>query len=293
LALALQKASERRRDALCHGETTLPRRRHKFPALALAALATAFAHLAMSVGARAQTTSPFQPSLTDPGNVQRFSSSAPTTRSMAAATPPATAKEILPPSGAGETGFDSTGAIGKKKKAKKKPGDPRPLPPPPPPLPSAPQAANGTTSAQQIKERASYADAFKPADTPPRRPAPPPQDAYEPLGIRVGTFLLKPSLEVSRGYDNNPSHVVGGPASGYTVVEPALKMQSQWSRHEFGLDLRGSYSDVDKVPSLNRPLLDTKAHSRFNVSDRKSTRLNSSHQIISYAVFCLKKKKKK
>src|SRR5258708_10966768 len=29
------------------------------------------------------------------------------------------------------------------------------------------------------------------------------------------------------------------------------------------------------------------------VVDRKSTRLNSSHQIISYAVFCLKKKKNK
>src|SRR5258708_27437274 len=27
-----------------------------------------------------------------------------------------------------------------------------------------------------------------------------------------------------------------------------------------------------------------------NAADRKSTRLNSSHQIISYAVFCLKKK---
>src|SRR5258708_11103549 len=27
-------------------------------------------------------------------------------------------------------------------------------------------------------------------------------------------------------------------------------------------------------------------------TDRKSTRLNSSHQIISYAVFCLKKKKR-
>src|SRR5258708_21411333 len=27
------------------------------------------------------------------------------------------------------------------------------------------------------------------------------------------------------------------------------------------------------------------------LGDRKSTRLNSSHQIISYAVFCLKKKK--
>src|SRR5690606_41041049 len=36
-------------------------------------------------------------------------------------------------------------------------------------------------------------------------------------------------------------------------------------------------------------------HARWNgvVLDRKSTRLNSSHVKISYAVFCLKKKKKK
>src|SRR5437879_10917179 len=31
----------------------------------------------------------------------------------------------------------------------------------------------------------------------------------------------------------------------------------------------------------------------FARGDRKSTRLNSSHRCISYAVFCLKKKKKK
>src|SRR5438034_5320507 len=29
------------------------------------------------------------------------------------------------------------------------------------------------------------------------------------------------------------------------------------------------------------------------IQDRKSTRLNSSHTVISYAVFCLKKKKEK
>src|SRR5438132_14426416 len=33
--------------------------------------------------------------------------------------------------------------------------------------------------------------------------------------------------------------------------------------------------------------------SRLGCRDRKSTRLNSSHTVISYAVFCLKKKKKK
>src|SRR5258708_28782432 len=33
-------------------------------------------------------------------------------------------------------------------------------------------------------------------------------------------------------------------------------------------------------------------HQLLRPADRKSTRLNSSHQIISYAVFCLKKKKR-
>src|SRR2546426_3630072 len=35
------------------------------------------------------------------------------------------------------------------------------------------------------------------------------------------------------------------------------------------------------------------AEQRSRGQDRKSTRLNSSHLVISYAVFCLKKKKKK
>src|SRR5438552_14624505 len=38
-----------------------------------------------------------------------------------------------------------------------------------------------------------------------------------------------------------------------------------------------------------KPVGSFKAHLRYDPSgDRKSTRLNSSHQIISYAVFCLK-----
>src|SRR5258708_4562564 len=40
------------------------------------------------------------------------------------------------------------------------------------------------------------------------------------------------------------------------------------------------------------PYIDTNPHGNgyYSFRDRKSTRLNSSHQIISYAVFCLKKK---
>src|SRR5436189_2402400 len=46
----------------------------------------------------------------------------------------------------------------------------------------------------------------------------------------------------------------------------------------------GDYSGIAAVGS---DVVDTA------VVDRKSTRLNSSHRCISYAVFCLKKKKKK
>src|SRR5258708_14125200 len=46
------------------------------------------------------------------------------------------------------------------------------------------------------------------------------------------------------------------------------------------------------TPLALHPLLSFAVLSRCFVLDRKSTRLNSSHQIISYAVFCLKKKKK-
>src|SRR5258708_18657269 len=50
---------------------------------------------------------------------------------------------------------------------------------------------------------------------------------------------------------------------------------------QFGCSIRR----LEQEPMRERPLRAER--------DRKSTRLNSSHQIISYAVFCLKKKKKK
>src|SRR5690242_21382392 len=49
---------------------------------------------------------------------------------------------------------------------------------------------------------------------------------------------------------------------------------------------------LDEARQENRAVHGWQIESRA-VQDRKSTRLNSSHMSISYAVFCLKKKKKK
>src|SRR5258708_30496993 len=68
-------------------------------------------------------------------------------------------------------------------------------------------------------------------------------------------------------------------------------------RSEPGPRIDAGRDHLDDVVALDRGadarlLLEALAEPGVG-QDRKSTRLNSSHQIISYAVFCLKKKKKK
>src|SRR6266850_6518936 len=51
--------------------------------------------------------------------------------------------------------------------------------------------------------------------------------------------------------------------------------------------------DVEPLGDLSRLLVPSVGvlDQQMHLQDRKSTRLNSSHLVISYAVFCLKKKK--
>src|SRR5256885_7053131 len=58
---------------------------------------------------------------------------------------------------------------------------------------------------------------------------------------------------------------------------------------EFQTDLKEEFAP--SIDSYLYRLNDDRAE-WFSILDRKSTRLNSSHLVISYAVFCLKKKKK-
>src|SRR2546427_2297823 len=57
-------------------------------------------------------------------------------------------------------------------------------------------------------------------------------------------------------------------------------------------DLIGSRDPPTSRASPRRAIAGRRETARADVRDRKSTRLNSSHSQISYAVFCLKKKKK-
>src|SRR5207244_10565632 len=103
------------------------------------------------------------------------------------------------------------------------------------------------------------------------------------------TGLIGRKLGMTRVFDAE------GAAVPVTVIEagPCPVVQVAGNRIELGFGAR-------KLKRTARALLGHVKRAGLEVAprvlqslDRKSTRLNSSHQIISYAVFCLKKKKKK
>src|SRR5256885_3839032 len=78
----------------------------------------------------------------------------------------------------------------------------------------------------------------------------------------------------------------------YTTLfrsQPSPRGTGDAARAAAGL-LAGFAGDV-LIAYGDAPLIGAATLQRLVARDRKSTRLNSSHLVISYAVFCLKKKK--
>jgi hypothetical protein len=109
----------------------------------------------------------------------------------------------------------------------------------------------------------------------PRRKAPPEQDPFQPTGIRTGSMILRPAIELSGGYNSNPSSVPGGRGSSVYVLSPELTARSDWSRHELSANLRGSYTGYGEsfVPALDRPNADMKVNGRIDASSLSQVNL--------------------
>src|SRR5207248_11182526 len=77
---------------------------------------------------------------------------------------------------------------------------------------------------------------------------------------------------------------MGGPPYSRrpTAFVPPLRLNGHSARRGSPLEPDSRSEPLERLPRSRDPL-----------GDRKSTRLNSSHRTISYAVFCLKKKKNK
>ena len=162
-----------------------------------------------------------------------------------------------------------------------------PPPPEPPPLSNPPpevhplKAANrpGAVLPVPPPQYFDYAASNPPPTTPqpntltpgtlPQRPLPlAAGDPYAALGIRAGSFLLLPSLDLTAGYNTNPERVTGSGGAPYFIAAPELQVRSDWERHSLTADITGSYTEYGEnlVPSLNVPYLNAKIDGRVDVT---------------------------
>jgi hypothetical protein len=237
---------------------------------------------------------PLAPKLqTDPRNPPRFHKF--TRPALVQLGPPA--KFTAPASGAGITGFDSTNS---RKKADKKTKSSTKAKKPTNAQPNnqvnnqavAPGLAEPITVSPYQKPVADSAGAALAAAPPgappvelgPIRRAPKkqkahsePADPYAPLGVHAGAFTLIPAVELIGGHDSNPGRSPGGAAANFYTIAPELQAQSNWSRHEFKADLRGSYNGYspDQTPTLSRPYFNGKLDGRIDVTHNTRVDLNS------------------
>ena len=83
----------------------------------------------------------------------------------------------------------------------------------------------------------------------------------------------------------------GNPEEEYDIIINYDVLNTDQEKQEAKLQQLVNLTQLDSSGRINMTgLLDTMANAIDPVLDRKSTRLNSSHGYISYAVFCLKKK---
>src|SRR5690625_6224197 len=96
------------------------------------------------------------------------------------------------------------------------------------------------------------------------------------------------SLNGGEGYSVNDVLLVG--ASGQVVNRFAQPLQHRTNANHAGTALNGFIRGITRVEIGKDKHRCITRNRTVGCLDRKSTRLNSSHVAISYAVFCLKKK---
>jgi len=67
--------------------------------------------------------------------------------------------------------------------------------------------------------------------------------AYAPLGVRLGKFLISPSLDVAIGYDTSPFQTGTGSGSVATQTNASIGTASDWSTNELTTSITVSNTD--------------------------------------------------
>src|SRR5690625_3328460 len=107
-------------------------------------------------------------------------------------------------------------------------------------------------------------------------------------------FIL-PYIEKEKTIDSVVTKLDGLYVTGGDDIDPTFFNEEPIEGLRYIIRKRDMFEQklIQKMLQQNKPIFAIcRGVQILNIADRKSTRLNSSHVAISYAVFCLKKKRK-
>jgi len=75
------------------------------------------------------------------------------------------------------------------------------------------------------------------------------QPLYVEPEVRVGSFLLKPTIDESTGYNSNVLGLSGGAGSWFLETKPSLQIHSDWSRNSLGASISADNTRYIHTPN--------------------------------------------
>jgi len=106
-------------------------------------------------------------------------------------------------------------------------------------------------------------------------------DPFGPVGIRAGSLILRPAVEVYAGHNSNPPQAQNPTGSALQTVAPELQIKSDWSRHEFTADLKGKYTWYNSLENFNQPQIDLNARTRIDISKQTRAELEGRYRLLA------------
>jgi len=105
------------------------------------------------------------------------------------------------------------------------------------------------------------------------------EQTYDPLGLRLGSFVVLPSLTVTGGYTDNTSQSSTGNGGAFYRIVPEVIARSDWSRHQLDATFRGSFQGFPSQSDDNDPAANLNVNGRVDVGRATSVNLIGTYDL--------------
>lgn len=104
-------------------------------------------------------------------------------------------------------------------------------------------------------------------------------DPFAPVGIRTGSFILRPSLEQGIRATTNGDNGASGSSAVLNETTLRVNAQSDWSRHQATLDASGTWSKSISGQDVSEPQIDIQGRLRLDLGGQTTVNTGAGYRL--------------